>query len=53
MAKAKGGKGGRRKTMEKGDGQRRRRAMKVKNGEGRGDRHLPLEEGQVFLPSKS
>ena len=26
---------------------------KVKNGEGRGDRHLPLEEGQVFLPSKS
>ena len=25
---------------------------KVKNGEGRGDRHLPLEEGQVFLPSK-
>ena len=25
---------------------------KVKNGEGRGDRHLPLEEGQVVLPSK-
>ena len=25
---------------------------KVKNGEGRGDRHLPLEEGQVFLQSK-
>ena len=25
---------------------------KVKNGEGRGDRHLPLEEGQVVLQSK-
>ena len=25
---------------------------KVKNGEGRGDRHLLLEEGQVFLPGK-
>ena len=25
---------------------------KVKNGEGRGDRHLLLEEGQVVLPSK-
>ena len=24
---------------------------KVKNGEGRGDRHLPLEEGQVVLQS--
>ena len=25
---------------------------KVKNGEGRGDRHLTLEEGQVVLQSK-
>ena len=25
---------------------------KVKNSEGRGDRHLLLEEGQVVLPSK-